>query len=139
MTGRVGARQRVVTTILVAEDDGALREFVSRALLKNGHDVTAVADGAQALDALRTGKYDMVVADIAMPGIDGVTLAREIAKQHADLPILLMTGYASERECAQSLDAPVHDIIAKPFTMQQISGVTADILAQTRRERRIRR
>jgi CheY-like chemotaxis protein len=125
-----------VTAVLVAEDDRALREFVSRALLKNGYDVTAVADGAQALEALETTEFDMLLADIAMPELDGVTFALKVAKDHPDLPILLMTGYAAERQRAHNLDALIHDVLAKPFTLQQIRTIAADVIARSRRDRR---
>jgi CheY-like chemotaxis protein len=125
-----------VTAVLVAEDDRAVREFVSRALLKSGYDVTAVADGVQALEALQTSVFDMLLADIAMPEMDGITLALKVAKDYPDLPILLMTGYASERQRADNLDALIHDVIAKPFTLQQIRAVTAEVLARTHRESR---
>jgi CheY-like chemotaxis protein len=127
-----------VAAILVAEDDRAVREFVSRALLKSGHDVTAVADGVQALEALQTTVFDMLLADIAMPEMDGVTLALKVAKDFPDLPILLMTGYAAERQRADNLDALIHDVIAKPFTLQQISALAADVLERGRRDRSAR-
>lgn len=125
-----------MTAVLVAEDDRALREFVSRALLKNGYDVTAVADGVQALEALELTEFDMLLADIAMPELDGVTLALKVAKDHPDLPILLMTGYATERQRAHNLDVLIHGVIAKPFTLQQICAVTAEIIARCREDRR---
>lgn len=127
-----------MAAILVAEDDRAVREFVSRALLKTGHDVTAVADGVQALEALQTTVFDMLLADIAMPEMDGVTLALKVAKDFPDLPILLMTGYAAERQRADNLDALIHDVIAKPFTLQQISALATDVLERGRRDRSAR-
>ena len=123
-----------MTAVLVAEDDSAVREFVSRALLKSGYDVTAVADGVQALEALQTNVFDMLLADIAMPELDGITLALKVAKDYPDLPILLMTGYASERQRADNLDALIHDVIAKPFTLQQIRTITAEVLARSERD-----
>jgi DNA-binding NtrC family response regulator len=65
-----------------------------------------------------------------------VTFALKVAKDHPDLPILLMTGYAAERQRAHNLDALIHDVLAKPFTLQQIRTIAADVIARSRRDRR---
>jgi DNA-binding NtrC family response regulator len=122
--------------ILVAEDDTAVREFVSRALLRHGYDVTAVADGAQALEALDGAEFALLLADVAMPEVDGVALSLEAAKAHPEMPILLMTGYAAERERAGSVDALVHGIVAKPFTLRQICAAAHEAIAESRSDRR---
>ncbi|NKB19397.1 MAG: response regulator [Alphaproteobacteria bacterium] len=109
-----------MATILIAEDDKAVREFVSRALSQDGHEVTAVADGLQALTALEKQPYDMMLADIVMPQLDGIALALKASKDYPDLPVLLMTGYAAERQRAHNLDALIHDVISKPFTLTEI-------------------
>lgn len=109
-----------MSRILIAEDDQAVREFVSRALRHDGHDVMAVSDGQQALDMLEREKFDMVLADIVMPQLDGIALALKVSKDYPDLPILLMTGYAAERQRAHNLDALIHDVITKPFTLKEI-------------------
>ena len=114
--------------ILVAEDDTAVREFVSRALSNNGHDVTPVSDGLQALESLATHKYDLLLSDIVMPELDGIALSLKVAKDFPELPILLMTGYAAERQRAHNLDALIHDVIAKPFTLQQICAAAERVL-----------
>ena len=111
---------RALAAILIAEDDRAVREFVSRALRQDGHDITAVGDGQQALNALERGRFDMLLADIVMPQLDGIALALKAAKDYPDLPILLMTGYAAERQRAHNLDALIQDVISKPFTLDEI-------------------
>lgn len=117
--------------ILLAEDDKAVREFVSRALQQDGHDVTAVGDGQQALDVLVAGKFDMMLADIVMPQVDGIALALKASKDYPDLPVLLMTGYSAERQRAHNLDALVHDVISKPFTLKQICEMVRRVLEPT--------
>jgi len=109
-----------VARILIAEDDTAVREFVSRALRHDGHEVMAVSDGQQALNMLEREEFDMVLADIVMPQMDGIALALKLSKDYPDLPILLMTGYAAERQRAHNLDALIHDVITKPFTLKEI-------------------
>jgi CheY-like chemotaxis protein len=115
--------------ILIAEDEEALRGFVQRALADIGHDVAVAADGAEALDLLtRAGRFDLLLADIKMPVMDGIALALAAARDHPDLVILLMTGYADQRERAHGLDALIHDVITKPFTLAEIRVAVASAL-----------
>jgi CheY-like chemotaxis protein len=78
--------------ILIAEDEPSVREFVNRALFQRGHEVTVTCDGSEALDALQDGTFDLLLADIVMPQLDGVGLALKVAKDFPDLRIVLMTG-----------------------------------------------
>ena len=109
-----------MASILIAEDDKAVREFVSRALRQNGHEIMVVGDGQQALSAIEAGTFDLLLADIVMPQLDGIALALKVSRDHPDMPILLMTGYAAERQRAHNLDALIHDVITKPFTLREI-------------------
>ena len=121
-------KRHPVAKILIAEDDMAVREFVSRALGNSGHDVTAATDGVQALEALAQDTYDLLLSDIVMPEMDGIALALKVSKDWPDLPILLMTGYAAERQRAHNLDVLIHDVIPKPFTLQQICDAAEKVL-----------
>jgi CheY-like chemotaxis protein len=116
--------------ILIAEDEEALRAFIVRALMQDGHDVVATADGGEALDALARdhGKFDLLLTDIRMPVMDGIALALAAARDWPELTILLMTGYADQRERAHGLDALIHDVIAKPFTLSDIKKAVAEAL-----------
>jgi two-component system, cell cycle response regulator CpdR len=117
--------------ILVAEDEDALRDLVARALSMEGHAVTTSADGAQALDLLGTAAttFDLLLTDIKMPVMDGIALALAAARDHPELPILLMTGYADQRERAHGLDALVHEVVAKPFSIAELKSAVAGALA----------
>jgi CheY-like chemotaxis protein len=115
--------------ILLADDEPAVREFVRRALTVHGHEVTAVADGAEALVALSQGEFDLLLTDIVMPVMDGIALALKVAKDYPALRILMMTGYSAERERAHNLHLLVHDVLAKPFTMDQICSAVTAVLA----------
>ena len=117
-----------VTKILIAEVDTAVREFASRALVNAGHEVIAAADGLQALEALENDEFDLLLSDIVMPELDGIALALKVSRGWPDLPILLMTGYAAERQRAHNLDALIHDVISKPFTLQQICDAAEKVL-----------
>lgn len=108
--------------ILLTEDDEAVRSFVKRALELDGHKVDAVEDGAAAVEALtrEKGQFDLLLSDIKMPIMDGIALALHSARDWPELPILLMTGFADQRERANGLDALVHDVITKPFSLADI-------------------
>jgi two-component system, cell cycle response regulator CpdR len=124
-----------VARILLAEDEEALRGFIVRALTENGHEVTAVSDGAAALDALARarGRYQLLLTDVRMPVMDGIELSLAAAREHPDLIILLMTGFADQRERAHGLDALVHDVITKPFSIAEIKDAVEEALvADTR-------
>lgn len=114
--------------ILVAEDDIAVREFVARALTNSGHEVTVADDGVRALEILSENSFDLLLSDIVMPEMDGIALALKVSKEWPGLPILLMTGYAAERQRAHNLDALIHDVIPKPFTLQQICDAATKVL-----------
>jgi CheY-like chemotaxis protein len=118
--------------ILVAEDDDAVRSLVVRALSDDGHDLTATADGSEALDALsaKNGEFDLLLTDVKMPGLDGLDLAFATGLGHPQIAIMLMTGYADQRERAHGLDAFIHDVIAKPFSIEQIKGAVREALVQ---------
>lgn len=106
--------------ILVAEDDSTVQSFVTRALARAGHTVTAVDDGLEALEALGADDYDLLITDIVMPRLDGIGLALKVTRDYPALRILLMTGYAAEQQRAHNLEEIVFDIVSKPFTLEQI-------------------
>lgn len=117
--------------ILVAEDEETLRSLVVRALGQVGHEVVAAADGAEALDLLARdqGRFDLLLTDIRMPLMDGIALALAAGRDYPDLVILLMTAYADQRERASALDARIHDVITKPFTLAEIKVAVNEALA----------
>src|ERR1700742_2252336 len=108
-----------MSRILVAEDEEALRAFVVRALAQDGHEVLAAADGGEALDVLtrEQGRFDLLLTDIRMPVMDGIALALATARDFPDLTILLMTGYADQRERAHGLHALIHYVIGTQVSL----------------------
>ncbi len=115
-------------TILVAEDNPAVREFVVRALQTTGATIKAVPDGQAALDALAAEKFDVLITDIVMPNVDGIALALKAVRQYPDLRIIMISGYAQERMRAHNLDALVHRIIAKPFSLEEICEAVQNVM-----------
>ncbi|HZT24599.1 MAG TPA: response regulator [Pseudolabrys sp.] len=114
--------------ILIAEDDDAVRELIARALGEDGHEITATIDGAAALEMLGRTEFDLLLTDVKMPVLDGIALAMAAGRDHPELPIMLMTGYADQRERAHGLDALVHEVINKPFSVEQIQSAVREAL-----------
>ena len=120
-----------MSRILIAEDEEALRAMCARALVTDGHHVETACDGSEALEILirERGRFDLLLTDVRMPVMDGIALALAAARDFPDLTILLMTGYADQRERARGLDALVHDVIAKPFSVAELRGAVSEALA----------
>ncbi len=119
-----------MAAVLLVEDDDSVRMFVRRALERDGHTVSEAADGAAALELLRgtARTTELVLSDIQMPVMDGIALALNVARERPELPLMLMTGYAHQRERAHGLDAIVRDVVEKPFSLAEIVARVRDVL-----------
>ena len=117
--------------ILLAEDDDGVRAFVSRALAHMGHDVVEAEDGGLAAEVMQEeqGRFDLLLSDIKMPVMDGIALALNVASAWPEVTIMLMTGFADQRERAHGLEALIYDVITKPFTLADLLQKIDDALA----------
>ena len=124
-----------MSKILIADDEDSMRQLVARAIAMDGHQTVTAQDGAEALEILtrEDGAFDLLLTDIQMPVMDGIALALSAARDFPDLTILLMTGFADQRERASNLNALVHDVVTKPFSVADIRTAVADALAATKR------
>jgi len=130
--------------LVVAEDDRAVRESVTRALELEGYRVTAVADGAAALDVATADDVDLLVLDLGMPHVDGLTVCRRLRSQGARLPILVLTARTEVSDRVSGLDAGADDYLPKPFSLDELlarlrallrrSTYAADAVAELRAE-----
>lgn len=114
--------------ILVVEDEPGVRDFVKRGLLSVGYDVATAEDGVQALARLEKDSFHLMVTDIIMPNLDGIALALKAAKDYPDLKILMMSGYANERQRSHNLEALIHTVLAKPFSLAALLSSVEDAL-----------
>ncbi len=114
--------------ILLAEDDDGMRTFLARALERAGHEVAPVADGHQALRQLESATFDLLIADIVMPGIDGIELARRAMRSHPELKVLFITGFAAVAMNAQREIASTK-VLSKPFHLRELVDNVERILA----------
>ncbi|HXB77874.1 MAG TPA: response regulator [Bradyrhizobium sp.] len=120
--------------VLIVDDEDSMRMLVARAIVMDGHQIVTAADGAEALEILGSeqGAFDLLLTDIQMPVMDGIALALSAARDFPRTTILLMTGFADQRERASNLSAIAHDIITKPFSVADIRTAVADALAARR-------
>ena len=120
-----------MSRVLIADDEESMRLLVARAIGMDGHETVTAEDGGEALDILtkESGAFDLLLTDIKMPIMDGIALALAAARDFPKLTILLMTGFADQRERASGLDAIVHDVITKPFSVAEIRRAVTGALA----------
>jgi CheY-like chemotaxis protein len=116
--------------VLIADDEESMRMLVARAIAMDGHTIVTAQDGPEALEILarEDGRFDLLLSDIQMPVMDGIALALAAARDFPEVTILLMTGFADQRERASNLNAIAHDVITKPFSAADIRAAVADAL-----------
>ena len=117
--------------ILITEDEDTLRMFVARALRLDGHETHEAGDGAEGLEKLSEGSFDLLLSDIRMPVMDGIELTHRATAEFPQMKILLMTGYAEQRERADDLATKVVDVVQKPFALPEIRKAVAMALASS--------
>jgi two-component system, OmpR family, response regulator MprA len=106
--------------VVVAEDDRGVRDSLARALRFEGYDVATVADGAAALAAVEERQPDVVVLDVMMPHVDGLTACRRLRDRYRHLPILLLTARHEVSDRVSGLDAGADDYLVKPFALDEL-------------------
>ena len=123
-----------MAAILLVDDEEPVRGFLKRGLELDGHTVSLAIDGADALDRLAeiAGQVDLVLTDIRMPIMDGIALALAAKRDYPDLAIILMTGYADQRERAKNLDVIVEDVLTKPFSLAEVRAAVTRVLENRR-------
>jgi excisionase family DNA binding protein len=121
------ARKRV----LVVDDEASIRDLLSKTLAIKEYDVDTAADGATALERMRaTPGYDLLIADLKMPGMDGLTLIRQAKKLKADMPVIIITGFSTESSAIEALNLGVAGYLTKPFRIPQVLDAAAKALGQ---------
>lgn len=109
-----------MTAVLLVEDDERISEPLIRVLRAEGLDVTHVADGASALDAVEASTPDLVMLDLTLPDIDGLDVCRRLRAVHPGLPIIMLTARAEEMDVIVGLGAGADDYVAKPFRLAEL-------------------
>lgn len=116
--------------ILLVDDEEPVRALLKRSLEIDGHVVTTAMDGSEALSRVEEaqGAFDLLVTDIRMPIMDGIALTLAIKRDYPDLVVLLMTGFADQRERAKGLDVLVADVLTKPFGVADLRAAVNRVL-----------
>jgi two-component system response regulator MprA len=117
--------------VLVAEDDRSVRESLVRALRLEGYDVTAVNDGEQALAAMDASLYDLLLLDVMMPNVDGLTVCRRLRARNVTMPVLMLTARHEVSDRVTGLDAGADDYLVKPFALDELSARMRALLRRT--------
>jgi two-component system, cell cycle response regulator CpdR len=118
--------------ILIVDDEEAVRGLVARGLALDGHETLTAADGGEGLEILAQegGRFDLLLTDIRMPIMDGIALALAAKRDFPELTIMLMTGYAEQKERARSLESIVSEVMTKPFTLADLRETVTRLLAE---------
>ncbi|HET6286791.1 MAG TPA: response regulator transcription factor [Amycolatopsis sp.] len=106
--------------VLLAEDDPAIADPLSRALQREGYDVRVVGDGPAALDATESDRVDLLVLDLGLPGMDGLEVCRRLRASGTEVPVLMLTARTDEVDFVVGLDAGADDYVAKPFRLAEL-------------------
>jgi excisionase family DNA binding protein len=116
--------------ILVVDDEAGIRELLSKTLALADYDVDLAADGRAALEKLRLYRYDLLITDLKMPGIDGLAVIRETRHIREDLPIVIITGYSTEASAIEAINLGVTGYLTKPFRVPKVLSVAAKALGE---------
>ena len=114
--------------VLVVDDEATIRDLLSKTLALAEYDVDTAADGTNALDRLRAFSYDLLIADLKMPGMDGLTLIRQAKRIKSDLPVIIITGFSNESSAIEALNLGVAGYLTKPFRVPQVLAAAAKAL-----------
>jgi excisionase family DNA binding protein len=114
--------------VLVADDEASIRELLGKTLSLAEYQVDSVPDGRSALDRLRVENYDLLIADLRMPGIDGLQLIREARRFNTSLKVIIITGYSSESAAIEAVNLGVNGYLTKPFRVPQVLTAVARAL-----------
>lgn len=117
--------------VLVADDDKSIREVLSKALKLAEYAVESVADPRAALDRLRLNAYDLLIADLRMPGADGLSLIRDARRLQPSLRVVIITGYSSEASAIEAVNLGVTGYLVKPFRIPQLLSVVGRAFGDT--------
>ena len=121
-----GGRPRV----LVVDDEASIRDLLAKTLALAEYDVDLAPDGRTALERLRITPYDLLITDLRMPGVDGLTVIREARRLRTDIPVIIVTGYSSEASAIEAVNLGVSGYLTKPFRVPRVLAAAAKALGE---------
>ncbi|HTM23991.1 MAG TPA: response regulator [Vicinamibacterales bacterium] len=121
-----GTRPRV----LVVDDEATIRDLLSKTLALAEYDVDMAPDGRTALERLRVIQYDLLITDLRMPGVDGLTVIREARRLKSDLPVIIITGFSNEASAIEAVNLGVSGYLTKPFRVPRVLAAASKALGE---------
>jgi two-component system cell cycle sensor histidine kinase/response regulator CckA len=116
--------------VLVVDDESSIRDLLSQTLALAEYEVDVAPDGRSALERMRMHPYDLLIADLKMPGMDGLTVIREAKRYKADLPVIVITGFSTESSAIEALNLGVSGYLTKPFRVSRVIEAAAKALGE---------
>ena len=116
--------------VLVVDDEASIRDLLAKTLALAEYDVDVAPDGRSALERMRLYPYDLLIADLKMPGMDGLTVIREAKRYKADLPVIIITGFSTESSAIEAVNLGVAGYLTKPFRVPQVLAAAAKALGE---------
>jgi len=123
---RATGRQRV----LVVDDEASIRDLLSKALALADYDVDTAPDGQEALEFMKQTAYNLLITDLRMPGLDGLSVISEARRIHAGLPVIVVTGFSTEASAIEAANVGVSGYLTKPFKIPKVLEVAARALGE---------
>src|SRR2546428_10109695 len=116
--------------VLVVDDEASIRDLLAKTLALAEYDVDVAGDGRSALERMRMYPYDLLIADLKMPGMDGLTVIREAKRYKADMPVIIITGFSTESSAIEAVNLGVAGYLTKPFRVPQVLAAAAKALGE---------
>ena len=116
--------------ILVVDDEQAVRDLLAKTLTMADYDVDTAPDGPTALERLRAAEYELLITDLKMPGMDGLSVIREARRIRPELAVVIITGYSTEASAIEAINLGVAGYLTKPFRLPRILAATARALGE---------
>ena len=117
-----------VLRVLVADDEAVIRGLLVDFLAAEGYEVSGACDGLEAVAALETRPFDLVITDLMMPGLSGVEVLRAARRIDPNYPVIVITGYPSRRNAEELLALGASDFLAKPFNLDAVRGTVSSLM-----------
>ncbi|MBI5100552.1 MAG: sigma-54-dependent Fis family transcriptional regulator [Nitrospirae bacterium] len=114
--------------LLIVEDEETLRESLKRVLIKEGYEVDGVGSSETALESISEKRYDLVISDIVLPGINGIAFLKRCRDNNPDLKVIIMTAFASIDTAVEAIRAGAYDYLVKPVMHDQIKNTVHQAL-----------
>jgi excisionase family DNA binding protein len=116
--------------ILIVDDEASIRDLLAKTLALAEYDVDVAPDGRSALDLMRSYPYDLLIADLKMPGMDGLSVIREAKRYKSDMPVIVITGFSTESSAIEAINLGVTGYLTKPFRVPQVLAAAARALGE---------